>query len=234
MNSHIPFQIPLSVSLRDDTRFENFGPQGNELACATLGDAAAGVGEQFLFLWGEGGVGCTHLLQAAYYRAQDLRKQAAYLPLDELKLMGPGVLAGMEQLDLVCMDNVQAVIGDKKWEEGLFHFYNRMRQANKHLVMAAKAPPQRLGVKLPDLASRMNWGITFQVYPLADQYKREVFVRRAASRGIELAEDVVKYLFSHASLDMKDLYDLLDKLDQASLSAQRKVTIPFIKEVTGM
>lgn len=234
MNSHIPFQIPLSVSLRDDTRFENFGPQGNELACATLKAAAGGDGEQFLYIWGDEGVGCTHLLQACYYQAQDMKRSAAYLPLDELELMGPAVLAGMERLDLVCLDNVQTVVGDAKWEEGLFHFFNRMRQENNCLVMAANAAPQKLGVQLPDLLSRMTWGITSQVHPLAEEFKRDVFVRRAASRGIDLAEDVVKYLFSHTSHDMKDLYDLLDKLDQASLSAKRKVTIPFVKEVTGM
>jgi len=234
MNSHIPIQLPLSISLRDDTRFENFGPQGNELACATLMEAAAGEGEQFLFIWGTEGVGCTHLLQAAYYRAQDLQRRAAYLALDELIEMGPGVLAGMEQLDLVCMDNVQIVAGNKEWEEGLFHFYNRMRQEGNCLVMAANSIPQKLGVRLPDLESRLTWGISFQIYALEDQYKRDVFVRRAASRGIELAEDVVKYLFAHASHDMNDLYTLLDRLDQASLSAQRKVTIPFVKEVTGM
>lgn len=234
MNSHIPFQIPLSVSLRDDTRFENFGPQGNELACATLKATAGGNGEQFLYIWGDEGAGCTHLLQACYYQAQDMKRSAAYLPLDELELMGPSVLAGMERLDLVCLDNVQTVVGDAKWEEGLFYFFNRMRQENNSLVMAANAVPQQLGVKLPDLLSRMNWGITSQIHPLADEFKREVFVRRAASRGIDLAEDVVKYLFSHTSHDMKNLHDLLDKLDQASLSAKRKVTIPFVKEVTGM
>lgn len=234
MNSHIPFQIPLSVSLRDDARFENYGPQGNELACATLKAAARGEGEPFLYIWGDEGVGCTHLLQASYYKAQDLKRSAAYLPLDELELMGPEVLAGMERLDLVCLDNVQAVIGDAKWEEGLFHFFNRMRQENHHLVMAAVGAPKQLGVKLPDLESRLNWGITCQIHSLADEYRRDVFVKRAAARGIELTEDVVKFLFSHSSHEMRDLFDLLDKLDQASLSAKRKVTIPFVKEVTGM
>ncbi len=234
MNSHVPFQIPLSVGLRDDARFENFAAQGNELACATLKAASAGEGEQFLYIWGADGVGCSHLLQAACHEAQPNRRQAVYLPLDELKPMGPESLDGMEHVDLVCLDNIQAVMGDAKWEEGLFHFFNRIRQEENTLVVAANGAPRQLAINLPDLASRMSWGIVFQIHPLDDDFKADLLIKRAAARGIELGEDVTKYLLSHASRDMADLFTLLDRLDQASLSAKRKVTIPFVKEVTGL
>ncbi|MGB0467649.1 MAG: DnaA regulatory inactivator Hda [Pontibacterium sp.] len=233
MNSHIPFQIPLSVGLRDDARFENFSAQGNELVCATLKAASAGEGEQFLFIWGSAGVGCTHLLQAACHEAPLYQRQAAYLPLDELRLFGPESLVGMEHVNLVCVDNLQAVAGDARWEEALFHFFNRVRQNNNNLIIAGNGAPRQLAIDLPDLSSRMSWGIVFQVHALDDEFKAELLIKRAAARGIELGEDVTKYLLSHASRDMSDLFRLLDKLDQASLSAKRKVTIPFVKEVTG-
>lgn len=234
MNSHIPFQIPLGVNLRDDARFENFAIGDNGLACATLKQASQGAGEPLLYLWGAAGVGCTHLLQAAYFDAQNNGLQAAYLPLDDLKEMGPAVFDNLEQADLVCIDNLHAVAGDAIWEEGLFHFFNRIRDAGNRLVIAAECAPRHLAVNLPDLASRLSWGIVFQIHPLADELKAQVLIRRAAARGIGLGEDVVKYLLSHASRDMGDLFALLDKLDQASLSAKRKVTIPFVKEVTGL
>lgn len=234
MNSHIPFQIPLSVSLRDDARFENFAAESNELACATLKAASAGEGEQFLYLWGATGVGCTHLLQAVCHEALPHRRQAVYVPLDELKAIGPQALDGLEHVHLVCLDNIQAVVGDAQWEEGLFHFFNRIRQEDNKLVVAANRAPRQLVVNLPDLASRLSWGIVLQIHPLADEHKASVLTKRAAARGIELGEDVTKYLLSHSSRDMGDLFTLLDKLDQASLSAKRKVTIPFIKEVTGL
>jgi len=234
MSKYVPFQIPLSISLRDDARFENFHAVGNELACATLRASAVGDGEQLLYIWGHPGVGCSHLLQAACHEAEPARRSAAYLPLDELKFMGPGVLEGMEHLDLVCLDNLEAVSGEKKWEEALFHFFNRIRAEGNHLVVAASAPPKQAGIKLPDLLSRLSWGIIFQIHSLDDAEKAAVIKKRAQARGIQLSDEVVRFLIHHASRNMGDLFGLLEALDRASLSAQRKVTIPLVKEVTGL
>jgi DnaA family protein len=234
MTTDHPFQIPLSVGLRDDARFENFYSQGNELLCASLKAAAQSEGEQFIYIWGNLGVGCTHLLQAICHEADPVGRTAAYLPLDELKHLGGGILDGMEYLDLVCLDSIDAVVGDKKWEEALFHFFNRIREQGNTLIIAASAAPRHLGVNLPDLASRLSWGIVFQVQPLNDETKLKAIQMRAGARGIEFSDDVARYLLHHASRNMNDLTFLLDTLDQASLSAKRKVTIPFIKEVTGL
>ncbi|MCP4594892.1 DnaA regulatory inactivator Hda [Neptuniibacter sp.] len=229
-----PFQIPLSISLRDDARFENYYSQGNELVCASLSSASQGTGEQFIFLWGQLGVGCTHLLQASCHAAEPYGRSAAYLPLDELKHLGGGILEGIEFLDLVCLDNVGSVVGDRQWEEALFHFFNRIREQGNTLIIAASESPRNLGVVLPDLASRLSWGIVFQVQSLDDETKLKAIRMRASARGMDFSDDVARYLLHHASRDMNDLATLLDTLDQASLSAKRKVTIPFIKEVTGL
>ena len=234
MTTNHPFQIPLSVSLRDDARFENFYAQGNELVCATLKAAAQGTGEQFTFIWGSEGVGCTHLLQAICHEAEPLGRSAAYLPLDELKHMGSGILEGMEFLDLVCLDAVQSVAGDRDWEVALFHFFNRIREQGNTLVIASTSAPRYLGISLPDLASRLSWGMVFQVQPLSDDTKLKAIQMRASARGLEFSDEVARFLLHHASRNMNDLTSLLDTLDQASLSAKRKVTIPFIKEVTGL
>ncbi len=234
MTTNHPFQIPLSVGLRDDARFENFYSQGNELLCASLKAASRGEGEQFVYIWGGAGVGCTHLLQAVCHEAEPLGRTAAYLPLDELKHLGSGILEGMEFLDLVCLDGIDAVVADRRWEEGLFHFFNRIREQANTLIIAASSAPRQLGVQLPDLASRLSWGIVFQVQALDDETKLRAIQMRASARGLQFSDEVARYLLHHASRNMNDLALLLDTLDQASLSAKRKVTIPFIKEVTGL
>jgi DnaA family protein len=140
MTTDHPFQIPLSVGLRDDARFENFYSQGNELLCASLKAATQPSGEQFTYIWGSPGVGCTHLLQAVCHEADPVGRTAAYLPLDELKHLGGGILEGMEYIDLICLDCISAVVGDKKWEEALFHFFNRIRDQGNTLIIAANTP----------------------------------------------------------------------------------------------
>jgi DnaA family protein len=233
MNNTAPFQLPLGVSLRDDARFENYLTGANGLARAMLRQAAEGEGELLLYLWGTPGVGCTHLLQAACHASEPARRTAVYLPLQELLHLGPGILDGMEHLDLVCIDSVQLVAGNKQWEEGLFHFFNRIRAQNNRLVVAANSAPRQLGIKLPDLASRLSWGMVFQLHALPDEDKERALQLRAQARGFQLSSEVVRYLIHHASRDMGDLFGLLDRLDQASLSAKRKITIPFIKQEMG-
>ncbi|GGK69551.1 DnaA regulatory inactivator Hda [Amphritea balenae] len=234
MSSPEPFQIPLGITLRDDARFENFLSQGNELLCNTLGQASRGEGEQFLFLWGNRDSGCSHLLQAVCHASDSAGRTAVYLPLDEVLDMGPEVLDGMEHLDLVCLDNLHLIAGNKVWEEGLFHFFNRIRAENNRLLVSADRAPRQLGVNLPDLASRLSWGMVFQVHNLDDDGKVKALQMRANGRGFEITEEVARFLLHRASRSMADLFDLLDQLDSASLSAKRKVTIPFVKQVLNL
>ncbi len=229
-----PFQIPLSVSLRDDARFENFYEEGNELICNSLKEVASGTGEQFIYLWGAEGVGCSHLLQATCHAAEPNGRSAAYLPLNELVHLEGGVLQGMEHLDIVCLDNIQAIAGNREWEEAIFHFFNRIRELGNHLLVASSATPRNSGIALPDLVSRLSWGVVIQLQDLDDDLKLRALQMRSSLRGLEFTDEVGRYLLYHTSRNMGDLTRLLEQLDQASLSAKRKVTIPFIKEVLGL
>jgi len=233
MSNPEPLQLPLGITLRDDARFENFLSQGNELLCNTLVHTALGEGEIFLYIWGED-AGCSHLLQAVCHATEPVGRTAVYLPLDELTDLGPGVLEGMEHLDLVCLDNLQHVAGDPAWEEALFHFFNRIRAEENQLLIAANRPPRQLGIVLPDLASRLSWGVVFQVQGLSDDGKIQALQVRAKGRGFEISEEVARFLIHRASRRTGDLLNLLDKLDSASLSAQRKITIPFVKQVLDL
>jgi DnaA family protein len=97
------------------------------------------------------------------------------------------------------------------------------------MVVAANAAPAAIGIALPDLLSRLGWGPVFQLHPLADSEKSEALRMRARQRGMELSAEVADYLLNHASREMHDLFTLLDRLDEGSLAAQRKLTIPFVR-----
>merc|ERR1712000_672341 len=123
----------------------------------------------------------------------------------------------------------QSVAGNKEWEEGLFHLFNRVRDRQGHMLIAANQAPNHVGIQLPDLSSRLSWGMVYQVEPLEDDDKILALLLRAKRRGLNMNDDVARFILSRGPRDMQGLFDLLDKLDQASLSAQRKLTIPFIK-----
>lgn len=218
-------QLPLRIGLRDSATFANFHPGENASACHALEQRQ----EPFIYLWGAGGSGKTHLLQAACHAMSEAGQAAIYLPLSEPGLM-PVMLEGMEQMALVCLDDIDAVAGDPTWEQALFHLYNRLRDNGHHLVAAGSAPPAALGLCLPDLVSRLGWGPVFKLQHLSDEAKGEALRRRAANRGMALSPEVTSYLLQRAPRDMHALFALLERLDEVSLAAQRKLTIPFVRE----
>lgn len=218
-------QIPLRIGLRDGVTFANFHPGPN----AAVAHALQSASEPFIYLGGPQGSGRSHLLQAACHEVSEAGGLAAYLPLNECMAMSPQMLEGMEQMALLAIDDVELLAGNSEWEQALFHLYNRMRDAGHRMIVAGNAAPAALGIILPDLLSRLGWGPVFQLQPLGDNEKSEALRMRAKQRGMELPAEVADYLLNHASRDMHDLLELLDRLDEGSLAAQRKLTIPFVR-----
>jgi len=229
-----PAQLPLGVGLRDDATFGNYYPGAhNAPLVEQLTRQLSPDGEPYLYLWGASGTGRSHLLQAACHQASDQDVRALYLPLADLGHFPPLMLEDIERLDLVAIDDLECVVGRKRWEEGLFHAFNRLRDAGKRLVIASNASPRQLPVLLPDLASRLTWGMTFHVQPLDDDGRRAALRLRAEARGMELPDDVARYILHRGPRQLSELCRSLDTLDRASLSAQRKLTIPFVKQALG-
>lgn len=223
-------QLPLGVGVRDDATLQGFWPGANSALVAQLGQQLDESGEPFIYLWGASGSGRTHLLQAACLEASERGARALYLPLRELGHFPPHMLEDLESLDLVAIDDLDRVIGRRRWEEALFHCFNRLRDANRRLVIAADASPRALPVRLPDLASRLGWGMTFHLQPLDDRGRLEALRLRAAQRGMVLPEEVGRYMLHRGPRRLAEMMALLARLDRASLSAQRKLTIPFVKQ----
>lgn len=231
--SRAPAQLPLGVGLRDDATFESFLPAGNAGLLDRLSRQLDVDGEPFVYLWGAPGSGRSHLLQAACHAATDRDLRALYLPLQELGHFPPLMLEDIERLDLVAIDDMDSVIGRKRWEEGLFHAFNRLRDAGKRLLVSAAAAPRQLPVQLPDLASRLTWGVTFHLQLLDDSERLQAMQLRARIRGMQLPDEVARYILHRGSRRLDDLFEELAVLDRASLSAQRKLTIPFVKQALG-
>ena len=227
-------QLLLNVQLSEASTFETFSVGDNATILQALKAAVSGEGERFIYLFGEQGVGRTHLLQAACHLAEAQQQRSLYLPLSTVAKAGPAVLEDLHDFDVIALDDLNSVLGDEIWEEALFCLYNEMRNAQRVFLLAANAAPTQLIVQLPDLQSRLAWGLTFQVQSLSDADKIRNLRQRAEQRGFVLSEDVEKFLLSHCRRDMRSLISVLDTLDKASLTEQRRLTIPFVKQVLGL
>ena len=223
-------QLPLGVRLPDRAVFASFLPARNVEALEHARRVAAGEFAGLTWLCGPPGVGKTHLLQAICSAASE-RLRAGYVPLAEFAPLGIEVLEGLPQLECLCMDDLDAVIGRLEWERAIFALLRELQDAGGRLVLAASAPPALLRWALPDLASRCAAGAVLQLRPLDESEQQAALRLRARVRGFELPEETLQWLQRRFPRDMRSLYELLDTLDEAALAAQRRITIPFIREV---
>ena len=224
-------QLTLGLSLKDEATFENFFSGENAEIVAGIKKTAGGQGERVIYLCGARGQGRSHLLQAACHDAHQQHLSSVYLPLAEAGVLSPDMLHGLESLALVCMDDVHAIAGRADWEEAIFHLYNRLYDSGGRIIIAANELPKAIPFLLPDLASRLAWGIVYQLHSLSDAEKLDVLKMRALRRGIDLSDEVGRYILTHCPRHMGTLFAVLDALDKASLAAQRRLTIPFVKEI---
>jgi DnaA-homolog protein len=157
--------------------------------------------------------------------------RAGYVPLAQLAALGVGVLEGLPQMQCLCLDDIDAVAGRIEWERGLFALLREIEDGGGRLVLATQAPPALLKWALADLGSRCAAGAVFQLRPLDEPERHAALQLRARLRGLELPDETWHWLRKRFPRDMRTLYELLDTLDEAALAAQRRLTVPFIRDV---
>jgi DnaA family protein len=219
-------QLPLAVRLRDTARLVSFVPGRNREAFELIAAGPRAV-PRVLWLWGRPGTGKTHLLQAACAAAAENGGSASYV---DLAAAEPGWLDGCENLDLVSLDGVDAVARDPAWNEAIFRLHTLMQDGSGRLYVASTAPPASLRFRLPDLRSRLLAAAVHQLRELDEDGQIEALERRAARRGLELSREAAAYLVHRMPRDMHSLCGVLDRLDEAALAAQRRLTVPFLRQ----
>ena len=223
-------QLPLALRWPRRQRFDHFHAGANAAALAAVEQLAREPGAPWLYLHGPAGCGKSHLLMAASQAAGEAGRSVQYLPLARLADRAAAI-RGMAGGSLLALDDLGAIAGEREAEHALFDLYNRARAEGAALLFAAEAAPAQLGLGLPDLRSRLGACTQFTLKPLEDAERRAVLKAQAGLRGIELDDHVLDWLFARHTRDLGALLDLLDRLDQASLAAQRRVTIPFLRNL---
>ena len=222
-------QLPLPLAFNPEFTFEEYHQACNAEAIDHLRLAAKGTGEQFIYLWGPPGVGKTHLLHACCRDAHRAGLTVSFVPVLELQASDGEVLDGLEGQDLVCLDDLDVVAGVECWEQAMFRLFNHTRDMGRGLILSSSKPPGELPLILPDLKTRLSWGLTLWLRELADADKIAALSLRAKLRGLELPPTVGRYLLTNCRRDLPGLMALLERLDRATLAAKRKLTIPFLK-----
>lgn len=223
-------QLPLGLRFPPDQRLETFI------------DAPAGAVEQLralpasgtaVYLQGVAGAGKTHLALASCAAAHALDARAGYLPLRAMRGRLREALTALEGHGLVALDDIDAIAGEREDEVALFDFHNRARAAGVALLYTAMRAPDAVALVLPDLRSRLAQCARIVLTPLDDDGRRRVLRERARRRGLAMDEVAYDWLLARVGRDLAGLTGMLDRLDRASLAAQRRITVPFLRQTLG-
>ena len=223
-------QIPLQLEPGRQDRFEDFVTGPNENVLLAVRQLLNEPGSS-LFLSGPEGCGKSHLLNALCHAAREKGLGAFHIALKLLPDEAAAGLEGLQGLDLVCVDDLDRVAGKPAWENALFHCFNQIRAANGRLVVSSRKSLSSLQFGLPDLHSRLAWGLRMNLQIPDDEGKLAILQQRARALGIELPQDVQRYLIKRSKRDMGSLLSMLERLKEAAFVSKRRITVPLAREM---
>ncbi|HZP13301.1 MAG TPA: DnaA regulatory inactivator Hda [Nevskiaceae bacterium] len=224
-------QLALGVQLSDTADFGSFFPGPNADALTMLRDYTKSAPGTGVLLFGASATGKTHLLHGLVRDAAARGLAVAYLPLRDLAADGPQILDGLDDRAVVALDDVDAVTPDRMWTHALLRLIDKLRSSHRHLALTTRAAPDRIEGVAADLRTRLAACTVVALKPLSDAERRELLRSRANARGLQIPDDVVRWLLSNLPRDPHTLIAALDRLDQGSLAQKRRLTLPFVQQL---
>jgi DnaA family protein len=198
-------QLLLDIQPPSPPTLANFIAGTNAEALHSLQMAIDGASDsRFIYLWGAAGSGKSHLLQAC------------------------NDLAYERGLPLSVVDDVNTLDEDAQIE--LFNYFNQLRASGGILITGGNAAPTQMGLR-DDLATRLAWGLVYQLHPLTDEEKAQALKTHAKERGMKLPDEVVDYCLRYLRRDLPTLMAVLNALDKWSLTEKKPVTVPLLKKL---
>jgi len=138
------------------------------------------------------------------------------------------LLNAAKEMGATTLDDVHLLSNDA--QIALFNQYNQIKEAGGTLITAGLHAPTQMGLR-DDLATRLAWGLVYQLHPLTDQEKAEALQAHARERGMKLPDEVVDYCLRYLRRDLPTLMAVLDALDNWSLVAKKPITLPMLKKL---
>lgn len=223
-------QMALPLAHGDKASFDNFWIGHNSELVTAIRASIERLAPKVLYFYGPSGAGKSHLLFAAMRLAKEEIINTSFLSLSDPHI-GVELLSVVDVQHVVCIDNIHAWAGDEDKERALFTVFEQIKHAGGQLLVSAVNPPEQSGFVIRDLISRLSSGLIYPIYDLSQEQQLAAIKMRASQRGLSISDDTVKFLISRSSRHTGELFEILDKIDQASLVEKRRITIPFLQSL---
>ena len=188
-------------------------------------------GDDDLFLYGIKQSGKSFLLQAVCNLFASKNKSSLYVPISEVKKYGTNFIDSLDNLDVVCIDDIDLIQSDRKWEVALFNLINDCLISECRLIFSSVLNPSSIEFKLKDLVSRIKKIDHVELLPVSEDNLLDAINFICNLRSINLGDREINYLITYSKRNMADLIDIINKLDNLSMQLKRKITVPLIKEI---
>lgn len=224
-------QIPLPLTFDKRFSLDNYVSENAPYLRQQLSALFDETGETLIGLWGGSDSGKTHLLNACANYARDCDVSYHLFDAMQLELAMPEGFSDFPEGSVLGVDNLDLLAGHRAWEEQFYQVVNRVKNNELRFIFSLSRKPRDIGFRLPDLKSRLMWGLLISLASPDDAQVEAILSKRARLLGLEITQDVLNYLLSHYSRKLSDQMELLYRLDHASMTHQRRITIPFIREI---
>lgn len=187
-------------------------------------------GEQ-VYLYGEHSTGCSHLAKATCVFHQNL--QSIYLPLSTLKFLDRAMLEGVGQVDLICIEDIDELAGNKRQQLILFDLINICSSHNVSMLLTSHIKPERMDDWLPDLRTRLQAMCNWQMPPLNDDDKAKILIDWLDKQNMSLDVDVIHYAFKHINRDLSTVKSLLESFLKYCMKVKKNPNIRSLREFSS-
>ena len=218
-------QIPIDFSFITTKNFENYIPGPNIEIINALVEFSNTIKSSIIMLKGKKGSGKSHLCRAVYHASPK------NIILLDSKNINEFYDINNSTDDILIIDNIDSLIQNHNCEEKIFAFINEFILNKKNILITSSLRLNEIDFQIPDLTSRLKWGLSFKINELNDEEKIQVLKKYALERGFLLPAHVCDYIMSHFTRDLYFLCNSLKFFDEKSLSLRKKITIPFIKSI---
>jgi chromosomal replication initiator protein len=241
-----PFIIPgiqklqIDPQLKPDNTFENFVEGDCNRLARSAGFAVArnpgGTAFNPLMIYGNSGLGKTHLAQAIGVEVKEQMPDKVVLYVNANKFQTQfteatrnnnrnDFLHFYQMIDVLIMDDVQEFAGKEKTQETFFHIFNHLHQTGKQLILTSDKPPIELKGMEQRLLSRFKWGLTADLQTPDFETRMEILRRKIYKDGIDLTDEVLEYIASHVTNNVRELEGALVSLLAQSMLNKREITL---------
>ena len=215
----------------------------NRFAHAAAAAVAEAPGKSYnpLMIYGDSGLGKTHLLHAVghYIRSYYDRVRVKYVSTEELTNDFINSISenrtaefrrAYRDVDVLLVDDIQFLDGKIQTQEEFFHTFNTLHTAEKQIVLTADRPPRSLAALEPRLRSRFEWGLMTDIQPPSLETRIAILRKKAAAEGLNVAPEVLEFIASRIQTNIRELEGALIRVT-AYASLQRQEVDLSLAEV---